>query len=53
MPTPTPGPPPLPDPPASGDPAPPLDLPVLGGGRLDLAALRGGPVLVSFLRHAG
>jgi hypothetical protein len=44
---------PLPDPPAPGDPAPPLDLPVLGGGRLDLVALRGGPVLVTFLRHAG
>jgi thioredoxin-dependent peroxiredoxin len=52
MPTPAPGP-PLPDPLASGDLAPPLDLPVLGGGRLDLAALRGRPVLVSFLRHAG
>jgi hypothetical protein len=52
MPTPTPGP-PLPDPLASGDLAPPLDLPVLGGGRLDLAARRGGPLLVSFLRHAG
>jgi peroxiredoxin len=49
---PAPGP-PLPDPPAPGDPAPPLDLPVIGGGRLDLAALRGQPVLVSFLRHAG
>ena len=52
MPTPTPGP-PLPDPPVPGDPAPPLELPILGGGRLDLAALRDGPVLVSFLRHAG
>ncbi len=44
---------PLPRPPAPGDPAPPLHLPVMGGGRLDLVALRGGPVLVSFLRHAG
>jgi len=52
MPTPILGP-PLPDPPAPGDPAPPLELPILGGGRLDLGALRGGPVLVSFLRHAG
>jgi hypothetical protein len=50
MPTPRRG---APPPPAPGDPAPPLDLPVLGGGRLDLAALRGTPVLVSFLRHAG
>ena len=45
--------PPLPRPPTPGHPAPPLELPVLGGGRLDLAALRGRPVLVSFLRHAG
>jgi hypothetical protein len=52
MPTPVPGP-PLPRPPAPGDPAPPLDLPVLGGGGLDLEGLRGRPVLVSFLRHAG
>jgi hypothetical protein len=40
-------------PPAPGDLAPPLDLPLLDGGWLDLAALRGGPVLVTFLRHAG
>lgn len=52
MPTPAPQP-ALPRPPAPGDPAPPLELPVLEGGRLDLTALRGGPVLVSFLRHAG
>jgi hypothetical protein len=50
MPTPTTG---APLPPGPGDPAPPLDLPILGGGRLDLTALRGAPVLVSFLRHAG
>jgi peroxiredoxin len=51
MPTPTPGPPP--HPPEPGDLAPPLELPILDGGRLDLAALRGRPVLVTFLRHAG
>ena len=50
MSTPTTG---APPPPGPGDPAPPLDLPILGDGRLDLAALRGAPVLVSFLRHAG
>ena len=32
---------------------PPLDLPLLGGGRFDLHEERGHPVLVSFLRHAG
>jgi peroxiredoxin len=37
----------------SGQPAPPLQLPTLDGGRLDLADLRGHPALVSFLRHAG
>lgn len=39
--------------PAVGEPAPPLVLASLGGGELDLADLRGHPVLVSFLRHAG
>ena len=33
--------------------APPLDLPLIDGGRFDLCAERGHPVLVSFLRHAG
>lgn len=33
--------------------APPLDLPLLDGGRLSLREERGHPVLVSFLRHAG
>ena len=37
----------------SGQPAPPLELPTLDGGRFDLADLRALPVLVSFLRHAG
>ena len=36
-----------------GVPAPPLDLPMLDGGRFDLREERGHPVLVSFLRHAG
>ncbi len=40
-------------PPAPGDTAPPLDLPTLRGGRVALRDLRGRPVLVSFLRHAG
>lgn len=39
--------------PAVGEPAPPLALPTLNGGAVDLASLRGQPVLVSFLRHAG
>lgn len=39
--------------PAVGEPAPPLDLPTIGGGRLRLEELRGRPVLLSFLRHAG
>lgn len=39
--------------PQVGQPAPPLRLPTLEGGGLDLDALRGTPVLVSFLRHAG
>ena len=33
--------------------APPLDLPMLDGGRFSLRGERGHPVLVSFLRHAG
>ncbi|MEZ5102755.1 MAG: hypothetical protein R3C15_23785 [Thermoleophilia bacterium] len=33
--------------------APPLVLPVVGGGSFDLADQRGRPMLVSFLRHAG
>ena len=44
-------------PPASvlrpGDPAPPLELPALDGAVVRLEDLRGAPVLVSFLRHAG
>ncbi len=40
-------------PPTVGDTAPPLDLPTIGGGRVRLEELRGRPVLVSFLRHAG
>ncbi len=32
-----------------GQPAPALDLPGLGGGRIDLAALRGKPVWVNFM----
>jgi peroxiredoxin len=39
--------------PSVSDPAPPLDLPRIDGGRLNLEDLRGRPVLVSFLRHAG
>lgn len=33
---------------AVGDPAPALDLPTAGGGRVDLAALRGAPALLWF-----
>lgn len=40
-------------PPDVGQDAPPLSLPTLDGQHVDLGALRGGPVLVSFLRHAG
>lgn len=36
-----------------GDPSPDLVLPTLEGEVVDLADLRGRPVLVSFLRHAG
>jgi peroxiredoxin len=36
-----------------GEQAPPLDLLDLVGRRVALADLRGRPVLVSFLRHAG
>jgi thiol-disulfide isomerase/thioredoxin len=32
-----------------GEPAPPLDVEQLGGGRIDLAALRGKPVWVNFM----
>ena len=39
--------------PAVGEPAPLLELPDLEGRELRLADLRGRPVLVSFLRHAG
>ncbi len=39
--------------PRIGDPAPPLRLPALTGEVVDLADLRGRPVVVSFLRHAG
>lgn len=40
-------------PPETGELAPPLKLPTLDGAEFDLASLRGQPVLVSFLRHAG
>lgn len=44
----------MPQPPRVGEPAPPLRLPPLDdNGLFDLADLRGQPVLVSFLRHAG
>lgn len=39
--------------PRVGVPAPPLALPDLDGEVVTLADLRGRPVLVSFLRHAG
>lgn len=39
--------------PAVGETAPRLALPTLDGGELDLSSLRGYPVLLSFLRHAG
>lgn len=44
---------PAPDPPRVGEPAPPLDVELLGGGRFRLADQRGRPFLVVFLRHAG
>ena len=41
-------------PPSPGDPAPELDLPALeGDGPLRLEDVRGRPVIVTFLRHAG
>lgn len=40
-------------PPVAGEPAPPLALSTLDGEPFDLRGLRGRPVLVSFLRHAG
>lgn len=40
-------------PPGVGDRAPALELPTLGGEPFSLEDLRGRPVLVSFLRHAG
>ncbi len=39
--------------PRPGDPAPALELPDLTGRPTSLAAARGRPVLVTFLRHAG
>lgn len=39
--------------PVVGEPAPPLALPTLDAEPFDLRWLRGQPVLVSFLRHAG
>ena len=39
--------------PAAGQPAPVLELPELDGGQLRLEDLRGRPVLLTFLRHAG
>jgi peroxiredoxin len=42
-----------PSPPKVGDPAPPLELPLLGGGSFRLEDHRGRPFLVIFLRHAG
>ncbi len=43
----------MPGAPRAGDPAPALALPDLDGTRVALDDLRGRPVLVSFLRHAG
>jgi peroxiredoxin len=41
-------------PPSAGDPAPELDLPTLDGdGPLRLEDVRGRPVILTFLRHAG
>ena len=39
--------------PLPGEPTPPLVLPTLDGEPFDLRGLRGRPVLVCFLRHAG
>ncbi len=39
--------------PEPGKRAPSLDLPTLRGGRVVGVNLLGGPILVSFLRHAG
>jgi len=39
--------------PVPGEPAAPLALPTLDGAPFDLRGLRGQPVLVTFLRHAG
>lgn len=41
------------NPPQVGQRAPALHLPTLDAQHVDLAAMRDGPVLVSFLRHAG
>ncbi len=43
----------MPTAPTPGDRAPVLALPTLDDRTVDLAELRGRPVLVSFLRHAG
>ena len=43
----------MPDAPIIGGKAPELVLPDLDGQLISLAGLRGRPVLVSFLRHAG
>lgn len=43
----------MPQPPNVGDAAPHFDLPDIDGGRVRLSELRGRPVIVSFLRHAG
>jgi peroxiredoxin len=40
-------------PPCPGDPAPDFELPTLDDGPLRLEDLRGRPVLLTFLRHAG
>jgi peroxiredoxin len=40
-------------PPSAGDPAPELTLPTRDGGTMRLEDLRGRPVLLTFLRHAG
>ncbi len=39
--------------PQVGDQAPPLELPDVAGRVVSLDDVRGQPVLVSFLRHAG